>query len=320
MSSNRYSTKKSGQGVGLAICKKIMIGVNGDIFVNSSSKEKTVEFTIKFMSSKEERKKVFLPDKIAQEGGDDIYNKLVARVNNAASTKIYIVGSIKMVEKLRYILKKSEVKNSILIEHYICSEDFLSEKNLKGVCIIDIDEAIIDHSIIDSPSIFKILTSSRIMDSVPPGSIFVRKPISITDILVAVNKYLDASSRQYLKLSKKIKICFIEDHVVEIRKFVNFVEEFGYILEYEVFSDPDQFIDKIEEGNKYDLLVVDRFVNRNDLLKYQVPRLAKEYGYKGKILLFSNSSVSGYKDLGFDYFLLKVDMSIENISSILEEI
>lgn len=316
----RYSTKKSGQGVGLAICKKIMLGVNGDISVNSLSDEKTVEFILKFMSSKEERKEVSLPDRIAQEVGDDIYNKLVSRVNNVGSTKIYIVGSIKMVEKLRYILKKSEVKNSILIEHYICSEDFLSEKNLRGVCIIDIDETIIDHSIIDSPSIFKILTSSRIMESVPPGSTFVRKPISITDILVAVNKYLDTSSRQDFKLSKKIKICFIEDHIVEIRKFVNFVEEFGYILEYEVFSDPDQFIDKVEEGNKYDLLVVDRFINRNDLLKHQVPRLAQEYGYKGKILLFSNSSVDGYKDLGFDYFLLKVDMSKENISSILKEI
>lgn len=316
----RYSTKKTGQGVGLAICKKIMLGVNGEIFVNSSFQEKTVEFVLRFVSSKEERKKVDLPDVISQEVGDDIYNKLVVRVNSVVSMKIYVVGAKKMVEKLRKIIKKSEVKNSIFIEHYICNEDFLSEKNREGVCIIDIDETNIDHSIIDSPSILKILTSNRIMDSVPAGSIFVRKPISVTDILVIVNKYLDASSRKDLKSSKKIKICFIEDHVSEIQKFVNYIEEVGFILEYEVFSDPDQFIDKVEEGNKYDLLVVDRFVNKNDLLKHQVPRLAKEYGYKGKILLFSNSSISDYKELGFDYFLLKVDMRIENISSILKEI
>lgn len=113
-----------------------------------------------------------------------------------------------------------------------------------------------------------------------------------------------------------LKVALIDDEVELLNEFSAKLE--GSNIELSTFTYTDAFFGSILEGSKFDVVVVDRFGPGFDSVNDNFPTVARQqFGFQGKIVLYSNSIVEPHRAISFDLCLSKdQDLNAEMLFSL----
>lgn len=112
-----------------------------------------------------------------------------------------------------------------------------------------------------------------------------------------------------------INAIFIDDMLDDVHKFISYYHQKFHvrIRALAVLTDPDAALDVIEgRDSSVDYIFVDRFLSGMDITNINVPKIFRDHGYEGKIILLSSCPADNWKELGFDQSFDKSEVRHEN--------
>lgn len=293
----KKNRKIEGTGLGLPLSKKLAMLMGGNIKVESEYGKGSV-FTITIQQKIESFESAFENIDIS------LYNFVIYEKNE------------------NYRKSLMDAFDSINAHYTVYSDDRIVKDNKINFLFYDYkDEGRVDLE--NTKKVVMIDVSDHVIKEEDKDTIYIKKPVTIFSISEVFQGKNRKEKGKAIKFSApNAKIAVVDDNEVNLKVVKGIMKKFKF--EPETFTSGYDIIEKLKEGNEYDIIFMDHMMPEMDGIETVqfIRNMKTQYTDKAIIITLTANAIKGnekiFKDAGMNDVLYK-PIILEDLESILQK-